>query len=76
MAIEIGVRKINVGSRLKQSYLAALSSACAATPASANPYEVICSGLASDVLAHGRLAMQRDVEAMMHLFGSAGRAAR
>jgi len=75
-AIAIGVRKINVGSRLKQSYFAALRNACATTPASANPYEVIGSGLASDVLAHGRLAMQRDVEAMMHLFGSAGRAAR
>ena len=75
-AIAAGVRKINVGSRLKQTYFAALRDACAATPASANPYEVIGSGLAGDVLVTGRLAMQQDVEAMMHLFGSAGRGDR
>jgi fructose/tagatose bisphosphate aldolase len=75
-AIAIGVRKINVGSRLKQTYFAVLRDACAATPTSANPYEVIGSGLAGDVLVAGRLAMQRDIEAMMHLFGSAGRAGR
>jgi fructose/tagatose bisphosphate aldolase len=75
-AIALGVRKINVGSRLKQTYFAALRDACAGAPASANPYEVIGSGLAGDVLVAGRLAIQRDVEAMMHLFGSAGRAGR
>ena len=74
-AIEIGVRKINVGSRLKQTYFNALRRACADVDATANPYEVIGSGLAQDVLVPGRLALQRDVERWMHLFGSAGKAA-
>ena len=45
-AIELGVRKINVGSRLKQTYFNALREACADVAATANPYEVIGSGLA------------------------------
>lgn len=73
-AIEIGVRKINIGSRLKQIYFKALREACDGIPASANPYEVIGSGLKDDVLIRARLAMQRDVEVLMALFGSAGRA--
>ncbi len=72
-AIPLGVRKINVGSRLKQSYFGALRDACAAVDAKANPYEVIGSGLHNDVLVAGRLAMQRDVEDLMVLFGSAGK---
>ena len=75
-AVAAGVRKINVGSRLKQAYFTALRDACRAVPATANPYEVIGSGLAIDVLVPGRLAMQRDIEAMMQLFGSAGRGKR
>ncbi|MFB6453554.1 class II fructose-bisphosphate aldolase [Bradyrhizobium tunisiense] len=73
-AIGIGVRKINVGSRLKQSFLTALQGACRAVPDDANPYEVIGSGLDSDVLLAGRRAMALEVERLMHLFGSAGRA--
>jgi fructose/tagatose bisphosphate aldolase len=72
-AIDIGVRKINIGSRLKQTYFRALRDACAGVPASANPYEVVGSGLEADVLMSGRLAMQRDVEDLMRLLGSAGR---
>jgi fructose/tagatose bisphosphate aldolase len=73
-AIDIGVRKINIGSRLKQTYFNALRQACADAEATANPYEVIGSGLARDVLVPGRLALQREVERWMHLFGSAGKA--
>jgi fructose/tagatose bisphosphate aldolase len=75
-AIALGIRKINVGSRLKQAYLAALRDACVAVSAPANPYEAIGSGLAGDVLVAGRLAMQREVETLMRLFGSAGQAGR
>jgi fructose-bisphosphate aldolase class II len=74
-AIAQGVRKINVGSVLKQAYFRALRDACQATGESVNPYEVIGSGLESDVLVAGRLAMQEVVERMMSQFGSAGRAA-
>lgn len=73
-AIALGVRKINIGSRLKQAYFNALREAVAAVPEAANPYEVIGSGLKADVLIPGRLAMQREVECLMHLFGSAGKA--
>jgi ketose-bisphosphate aldolase len=73
-AIRLGVRKINVGSELKQTYYNALRAACMQTAADANPYDMIGSGLAADVLIAGRLAMQHKVEEYMRLFGSAGRA--
>jgi ketose-bisphosphate aldolase len=73
-AIEIGVRKINVGSRLKQAFLVALREACRAVPENANPYECNGSGLDNDVLVAGRRAMAAEVGRMMHLFGSSGRA--
>jgi len=73
-AIEIGVRKINVGSRLKQAFLGALREACRSVPENANPYECIGSGLHNDVLVAGRRAMATEVCRMMHLFGSSGRA--
>jgi ketose-bisphosphate aldolase len=72
-AIGLGVRKINVGSRLKQAYFNALRDAAASADAG-NPYEVIGSGLDCDVLVAGRLAMQSEVESLMKLFGSAGKA--
>jgi fructose/tagatose bisphosphate aldolase len=71
-AIRLGVRKINVGSRLKQAFFTAMRAA-AAVPERANPYEVIGSGLASDVMVAGRLAMQAEVQRLMRLFGSAGK---
>jgi ketose-bisphosphate aldolase len=73
-AIELGIRKINVGSRLKQVYFKALQGACSTVAPTSNPYEVIGSGLETDVLVAGRLAMQREVEDLMKLFGSAGKA--
>lgn len=72
-AIAIGIRKINVGSRLKQVHLRALAGATAAAGEPANPYEAIGSGLEGDVLVAGRVAMQAEVERLMTLFGSAGR---
>jgi len=73
-AIALGIRKINVGSLLKQAYFEALCTACAQAGADYNPYEVLGSGKAVDVLAQGRLAMQRAVEDLMQLFGSANKA--
>lgn len=73
-AIRLGVRKINVGSALKQSYLNALRAACAALGTEYNPYEVMGSGLAQDVLTTARIALQKTVEEWMKLFGSAQRA--
>jgi ketose-bisphosphate aldolase len=74
-AVQCGVRKINVGSILKQAYFRALAAACAAQRQHANPYEVIGSGLDRDVLVAGRLAMRAVVEEYLQLLGSAGQAA-
>ena len=73
-AIRLGVRKINVGSALKRAYFEALRKACAEVDGQYNPYEVLGSGLRTDVLAEGRRAMRAKVEEYMHLFGSAGKA--
>jgi fructose/tagatose bisphosphate aldolase len=72
-AVEIGVRKVNVGSALKQAYFRAMRDKCRECSDDANPYEILGSGLASDVLVAGRLAMQRVVEDWMKTIGSAGR---
>jgi fructose-bisphosphate aldolase, class II len=69
-----GIRKINVGSILKETYLNALRRACASVGEDYNPYDTIGSGLSEDVLIPGRIAMQKVVEELMRLFGSAGRA--
>ena len=72
-AVALGIRKINVGSRLKQSFLNAMRDATSRSHA-ANPYEAIGSGLRNDVMVAGRLAMQAEVQQFMRLFGSAGKA--
>ena len=74
-ATGLGIRKINVGSVLKQAFFNAVRQACLGVDNMYNPYEVIGSGLESDILVKGRLAVQDVVEAHMRLFGSAGRAA-
>lgn len=73
-AIALGICKINVGSLLKRTYFEVLRAVCLQAGADYNPYEVPGSGEATDVLAQGRLAMQRSVEALMRLFGSANKA--
>ena len=73
-AVNYGIRKINVGSVLKQVYFEALREVCAAAGDTYNPYEIIGSGLREDVLMAGRIALQGKVEDYMRLFGSAGKA--
>jgi ketose-bisphosphate aldolase len=73
-AIRLGIRKINVGSILRRTYLDAVKASCARVAADYNPYEVVGSRLPKDVLEAGRLALQRVVEDWMVLFGSAGKA--
>lgn len=73
-AVQSGIRKINVGSVLKQTYFEALRCACAATGETYNPYAVLGSGIDSDVLVTGRVALQEKVEELLRLFGSAGQA--
>jgi fructose/tagatose bisphosphate aldolase len=70
----LGIRKINVGSVIKRACFEAMRRASIAAGEHYNPYDVLGSGFASDVLTAGRVAMQAVVEEMLHLFGSAGRA--
>jgi ketose-bisphosphate aldolase len=73
-AIQLGVRKINVGSVLKRSFFEAMRTACAKVSDEYNPYEVVGSGFEKDVLTSGRTSLQRTVEELMTGFGSASRA--
>ena len=73
-AIRLGIRKINVGSALKQVYFQTLQHACAEIGSDYNPYDVVGSGLAGDVLTAGRIALQKTTADLMRLFGSADRA--
>jgi ketose-bisphosphate aldolase len=73
-AVEMGIAKVNVGSRLKQAYIEAMRVKLLAVEANHNPYEVIGSGLEQDVLLAGRLAMKQIVAEYMDVFGSAGKA--
>lgn len=72
-AIQLGVRKINVGSILKRSYFEAIRAACSSVGEDYNPYEIVGSGLEKDVLNAGRVALRKRVKELMGLFGSAGR---
>ena len=68
-AIRLGIRKVNVGSALKRAYFEALRQAAAQVGDDYNPYEVVGSGLAGDVLTAGRIALQKTVEDWMKVFG-------
>lgn len=73
-AVELGIQKINVGSKLKQTYFDALKESCINTEDTYNPYITIGSGLNGDVLMAARLALRDVVVDLMKLFGSAGKA--
>lgn len=72
-AIQLGIRKINVGSILKRAFFDAVRNHSAKVGADYNPYDVVGSGLESDVLVAGRDAVRKTVEELMVLFGSAGK---
>lgn len=73
-AVELGIQKINVGSKLKQTYFDTLKESCINTEDTYNPYITIGSGLNGDVLMAARLALRDVVVDLMKLFGSAGKA--
>jgi fructose/tagatose bisphosphate aldolase len=67
-AIRLGIRKINVGSALKRAYFEAVRQAAIQVGDDYNPYDVVGSGQAGDVLTAGRLALQKTVEDWMRVF--------
>lgn len=69
-AIRLGIRKINVGSSLKRAFFEAVRLASVQAGNDYNPYEVVGSGQAGDVLTTGRLALQKTVEDWMKVFMS------
>lgn len=73
-AIDLGIVKVNVGSKLKQIYFETLRDACDALGAVYNPYVVVGSGLDGDVLTAARLALREVVADLMVQLGSAGKA--
>jgi len=73
-ALKLGIRKINVGSILKRVFFEAVRNGSVKVAGDYSPYDVVGSGLESDVLAAGRDAVRKTVEELMGLFGSAGKA--
>ncbi len=73
-AIQVGIRKINVGRELKQSYFLAIKNSCIKTKDDFNPYKVVGSGTDKDILNNARIALQKTVENLMALYGSAYKA--
>ena len=68
------VARIAVGNVLRNAYLTDLRHACAHVGAEYNPYELLGSGMENDLTAGARIAMQRETQSLMRLFGSAGKA--
>jgi fructose/tagatose bisphosphate aldolase len=73
-AVRRGVRKINVGSALKQACIEAMRKTLAALGPGYNPYDAVGSGLRDDVMVACRRAIQQVVDTYMRLFRSNGKA--
>lgn len=73
-AIEYGIRKINVGSVLKNVYFTALKQSILEIKKDYNPYMILGSGYDSDVLIKARIALQKTIEDLIHQYGSEGKA--
>jgi fructose/tagatose bisphosphate aldolase len=73
-AVREGIRKINVGSALRSAFFRAVADRVDTLSGDFNPYEVVGSGLTSDILTAGRLAVRDVVLRKMEVFGSAGKA--
>ena len=67
-AINLGIRKINLGSILKKSYFDGLRAACAQNDGDYNPYEIVGSGTEKDVLAAARSSLRKTVEHFMSVY--------
>ena len=73
-AIKKGIRKINIGKAIKQAFFMSLKHSCSKAGKSYNPYNIVGSGLDEDILVKATKSVQHEVEKLMVLFGSAGRA--
>jgi fructose/tagatose bisphosphate aldolase len=73
-AVRRGARKINVGSALKRACIESMRRDIGGMKSDYNPYEVVGSGLATDVMVGCRRAVQEVTTGYLELFGSAGKA--
>ncbi|MFN7992898.1 MAG: class II fructose-bisphosphate aldolase [Bryobacteraceae bacterium] len=71
--VELGVAKINFGTVLKQAYLETVRHKLACYQPPANPHPYLGMGGEEDIMTAGREAVQRKVEELMRICGSAGR---
>ncbi len=72
--IELGVRKINVGSILKKVFIESLKKSCLGIFDDYNPYMTVGSGLEPDILVKARLSVSKVVEKFMQEYNSTGKA--
>jgi ketose-bisphosphate aldolase len=73
-AIEIGIRKINVGSILKKVYFQKIKDTTGHLDAGSNPYEIVGSGFKNDINTQARIAVQQSIESFMVQYGSNNKA--
>ena len=73
-AIEIGIRKINVGSILKKVYFQKIKETVKNLSLSSNPYDIVGSGFKNDIHTKARLAVQAVIENFMIQYGSNNKA--
>lgn len=75
-AIEHGVAKFNVGTRLKQVYLAGVKEAIEAMPDKPNVHLFVGSRETDDVFTRGKKRVKDEITRYIQLYGSAGMASR
>ncbi len=73
-AIERGVAKFNVGTRLKQVYLAGIAEAIGGLPERVNIHRVVGSREQEDIFMQGKGRLKAEITRYLHLYGSANRA--
>jgi len=73
-AVELGVAKFNVGTALKQAFLAGVREGLADLPPRVNVHQVVGSRKPGDFLERGKARMKAEVIRRMAVYGSAGKA--
>jgi ketose-bisphosphate aldolase len=73
-AIELGIRKINVGSILKKVYFQKIKDTTEHLNAGSNPYEIVGSGFKNDINTQARIALQQTIEGFIMQYGSNNKA--
>ncbi len=72
--IQLGVTKVNVGTVLKQAYLAAVAERLGQYHRPMSPHPFLGMGGENDLLVAGREAVKAEVVKLLRAFGSSGRA--